>query len=200
MKDQSGTLGTVIATERRQDGNVHLTDVQVDAGAGDTTTAELYQAPGEDSLPMAGDTALLQEAPGSGVKAVVGFDDPNNAGTAEPGERRGYSRQADGTPAAEYHLKANGDVVIRSFVATGTIYIESAGPVIVKSPDVRLGDETASRQVACIGDIIAGSIRATVALPSVQPLLPAPGSTPTPTGGVPFTGQIISGSPRAKAT
>jgi hypothetical protein len=198
MKDQSGTLGTVIATERRQDGDVRLTDVQVDAGAGDTTTAELYQAPGEDSLPMAGDTALLQEAPGSGVKAVVGFDDPNNAGTAEPGERRGYSRQADGTPAAEYHLKANGDVVIRSFVATGKIYLESAGPVIVKSPDVRLGDETASRQVACVGDLVAGSIHALTTSPGT-PIAPAAGS-PTPTLGVPFTAQIISGSPRAKAT
>jgi hypothetical protein len=198
MKDQSGTLATVIATERRQDGNVHLTDVQVDAGAGDITTAELYQAPGEDSLPMAGDTALLQEAAGSGVKAAVGFDDPNNAGTAEPGERRGYSRQADGTPAAEYHLKANGDVFIRSFVATGKIYLESAGPVIVKSPDVRLGDETASRQVACVGDLVAGSIHALTTTPGVA-IAPVAGS-PTPTLGVPFTAQIISGSPRAKAT
>ena len=147
---------------------------------------------------MAGDTALLQEAAGSGAKAVVGFDDPNNAGTAEPGERRGYSRQADGTPAAEYHLKANGDVVIRSFVATGKIYLESAGPVIVKSPDVRLGDETASRQIACVGDLVAGSIHALTTTPGVA-IAPAAGS-PTSTLGVPFTGQIISGSPRAKAT
>src|SRR5688572_5648074 len=114
MKDQSGTLATVVATERKvSETGVHMVDVQVDAGAGDITSAELFQAPGDDSLPMAGDTALLQESAGSGVKAVVGFDDPNNAGTAEPGERRAYSRQADGTPAAEYWLKANGDVVIK---------------------------------------------------------------------------------------
>ena len=198
MKEQSGTLATVVAVERKVDNGVHMTDVEVDAGAGDTTTAELYQAPGEDALPMAGDSALLQEAPGSGVKAVVGFDDPRNAGSAEPGERRGYSRQADGTPAAEYHLKANGDVVIRSFVQTGKIFIESAGPVIVKSPDLRLGDETASRPVACVGDLVAGSIHALSTAPG-NPILPAAGA-PTPTAGVPFTAQIISGSARAKGT
>ncbi len=199
MSDESGTLGTVIAVERKveEDGS-HLVDVQVDAGGGDILDAELYQAPGEDSLPMAGDSALLQEAPGSGAQAVIGFNDPHNVGKAEPGERRGYSRKADGTPAAEYWLKANGDVVIRSFVPTGKIFIESAGPVIVKSPDVRLGDEKASRAIACVGDIVAGSIHALCAAPG-SPLLPAAGA-PTPTGGVSFSAQIISGSPNAKGT
>jgi hypothetical protein len=199
MKDQSGTLGTVIATERRQDGGVHLTDVQVDAGAGDTTTAELYQAPGEDSLPMAGDTALLQEAPGSGVKAVVGFDDPNNAGKALDGEKRIYSRQADKTLAAEIWLKAG---ALHIEIAEGfsfPIFIKTGGPVIIESPDVRLGDETASRPVACVGDIAVGSFHALSTAPG-SPLAPIPGVTPTPTGGIPFTAQIISGSSRAKAT
>ena len=202
MKDQSGTLATVIATERKVDPEtgVHMVDVQVDAGAGDITSAELFQPPGEDSLPMAGDTALLQESAGSGVKAVVGFDDPTNEGQAAAGEKRVYSRQADGTPAVEYWLKANGDAVIKGYVASGQLLIDWPGTVIIKSPDVRLGDENASRQVACVGDIIAGSIHAIVAAPSPQPLLPTPPNTPTPTGGVPFTGQIISGSPRAKAT
>jgi hypothetical protein len=198
MKDQSGTLATVIATERKVEDGVHMVDVQVDAGAGDITSAELFQAPGEDSLPMAGDTALLQESAGSGVKAVVGFDDPVNEGQAAAGEKRIYSRQADGTPAVEYWLKANGDAVIKGHLASGQLLIDWPGTVIIKSPDVRLGDETASRQVACVGDIVAGSIKAAVAA-APGPLLPAAGS-PTPTGGVPFTGQIISGSPRAKAT
>lgn len=198
MKDESGTLATVVASERKvEEDGTHVIDIQVDAGAGDVGPVELYQAPGEDSLPMQGDSALLQEAPGTGLKAAVGFNDPKNAGTAAEGERRGYSRKADGTVAAEYHLKANGDVVIRSFVPTGKIIIESEGPVIVKSPDIRVGDETASRPVACVGDMVAGSIKALSTAPGT-PIAPAAG-TPTPTLGVPFVGQIISGSPNAKA-
>jgi hypothetical protein len=197
MSDDSGTLATVVSTERKvEEDGTHIIDVVVDAGAGDTEAVELYQAPGEDSLPLQGDSALLQEAPGTGLKACVGFNDPKNAGTAAPGERRGYSRKADGSVAAEYHLKANGDVVIRSFVPTGKIIIESEGPVIVKSPDIRVGDATASRPIACVGDIVAGSILAS-SMPGV-PIIPTVGA-PTPSGGVPFTAQIISGSPTAKA-
>lgn len=197
MSDTSGTLATVVSTERKvEEDGTQVIDVHVDVN-GDAEVLELYQAPGEDSLPMPGDSALEQEAPGTGIKAVVGFNDPVNVGTAAPGERRGYSRQADGTPAAEYHLKANGDVVIRTFVATGKIFIQSGGPVIVDSPDIRVGDETASRPIACVGDIVTGSIHALCAAPA-SPLLPATGS-PTPSGGVPFSAQIVSGSPNAKA-
>jgi len=197
MADKSGTLGTVIASERRvADDGTPITDIQVDAGAGDILTAELYQPPGVDSLPLPGDSVLLQEAPGTGGKAAIGFDDPLNPGVAADGEHRGYSRKADGTPAAEYWLKANGDVVIKSFVPTGTIFIESEGPVIVKSPDIRVGDETASRAIACVGDLVAGSIKALCTAPG-NPLAPAAGA-PTASGGVPFVAQIISGSPNAK--
>ncbi len=199
----SGDMAEVVGIERTSkdegDGPVHGVDLQVDLGGGDIETVELFQPPGDDSLPMKGDAVLLHEAPGSGSKAAIGSNDPNNAGTAEEGERRGYSRQSDGSIAAEFWLKANGDVVIKSYVATGRIVLESAGPVIVKSPDIRVGDETASRAIACVGDIVAGSIKAIVAAPSPQPLLPATGA-PTASGGVPFTAQIISGSPNAKGT
>ena len=198
MKEQSGTLATVVASERKVDNGVHMVDVEVDAGAGDTTTAELYQPPGVDSLPMAGDSALLQEAPGSGVKAAVGFDDPINAGKALVGEHRIYSRKADGTLAAEIWLKAGALHLEIAEGVTFPIFIKTGGPVIIDSPDVRLGDETASRQIACVGDLVAGSIHALSTAPG-NPILPAAGA-PTPTAGVPFTAQIISGSARAKAT
>jgi len=196
MSDESGTLATVISTERREEEGVQMVDVIVDAGGGDNVPAELYQPPGEDSLPLPGDGALLQEAPGTGSKAVVGFHDPLNTGTAADGEKRGYSRKADGTPAAEFWLKADGSVHIKSFVPTGTIFIESEGPVIVKSPDVRVGDETASRAIACVGDLVAGSIKALTSTPG-NPILPGAGA-PTASGGVPFVAQIISGSAKAK--
>lgn len=198
MKDKSGTLATVIATERKAEDDVHMVDVQVDAGAGDITSAELFQAPGEDSLPMAGDTALLQESAGSGVKAVVGFDDPVNEGKAANGEKRIYSRTAAGALAADIWLKADGSVHIEIHDLSVPLFLKSPGPVIIDSPDVRLGNESASRQVACVGDIVAGSIHALSTAPG-NLIAPAAGS-PTATFGVPFAAQIISGSPRAKAT
>lgn len=199
MKDESGTLATVISCERKveEDGS-HLVDVHVDSGAGVPEEVELYQPPGEDSLPLPGDSALLQEAPGTGIKAVVGFDDPVNAGKAAEGEKRVYSRTVEGKLAADIWLKNDGSVHIEVHELTAPIYIKSKGPVIIDSPDVRLGSETASRQVACVGDMIAGSFKAIGNLGG--PILPAPPAVPTSTGGVPFTAQIISGSPNTKST
>lgn len=198
MSDTSGTLVTVVSTERKveEDGS-HLVDVLVDDN-GDQYPAELYQAPGEDSLPLPGDSALLQEAPGTGSKAVVGFDDPLNPGKAEDGEKRIYSRTEAGKLAADIWLKKDGSVHIEVHDLTAPIFLKTKGPVIIDSPDVRLGNETASRQVACVGDMVAGSIKALCTAPG-SPLVPAAGA-PTATGGVPFVAQIISGSPNAKAT
>lgn len=195
---EEGTLATVIASERKveEDGS-HLVDVQIDAGGGDPDIAELYQPPGDDSLPLPGDGALLQDAPGTGAKAAVGFHDPVNEGKADEGEKRLYSRTKAGKLAADIWLKNDGSIHIEVFEElTAPIYLKSKGPVIIDSPDVRLGDETASRAVACVGDLVAGSIKALGNLGA--PILPV-GAAPTPTGGVPFTAQIISGSPKAKS-
>lgn len=200
MSDESGTLATVVSSERKvaEDGS-HLTDVHVDAGAGVPDEVELYQPPGDDSLPLPGDGALLQEAPGTGIKAVVGFHDPANAGKAAEGEKRIYSRQNAGKLAADIWLKNDGSIHIEVFEGLAApIYLKSKGPVIIDSPDVRLGDESASRQVACVGDMVAGSIKALSTAPGA-PIAPAAGA-PTATLGVPFVAQIISGSPKAKAT
>lgn len=199
MKAPSGTLARVISSQRKIENGVPVTEVQVDECDGDITTVDLYQPPGEDSLPLPGDNALLQESPGLGVKACVGFHDPVNQGSAGDGEKRVYARQPNGQPAVEYWLKANGDAVIKGYVASGKLLIDWPGTVVIKSPDVRVGDETASRPVACVGDMISGSIRGLCGGPG-SPLVPVPPSAPTPSGGVPFVGQIISGSPRAKAT
>jgi hypothetical protein len=186
-------IGKVLSTERTDSG----VDVKVDMGGGDIVTAEHFAPPGEDSLPMVGDDALVEEADGAGARTVVGYDDPENEGVAAEGERRIYSRQADGTPAVEYWLKANGDAVIKGHVAAGTLLLDWPGVVIVKSPDIRVGDETASRPIACVGDFVAGSFQALCTAPG-SPIVPVPPMIPTASGGVPFVGQIISGYSGAK--
>lgn len=198
MSGDSGTLATVLSSERSvaEDGH-QMVDILVDAGAGDHQAAELYQPPGDDSLPLPGDSALLQEAPGTGSKAVVGFDDPSNEGKALPGERRLYSRTTAGAVAADIWLKGDGSVHIEIHDLEAKVFVKTAGPVIIDSPDIRLGDETASRPIACVGDMVAGSIKALCTAPG-SPIVPAAGA-PTPTGGVPFVAQIISGSSKAKS-
>ncbi|HKY40776.1 MAG TPA: hypothetical protein VJN18_32800 [Polyangiaceae bacterium] len=188
----------MLTTERKvtEDGTP-ITEVQVDAGAGDIEMVELDQPPGVDSLPLPGDSALLQDAPGTGLHAAIGFGDPKNQGKAAEGEHRIYSRTVDGQLVCDVWLKRDGihvEVHNQSFPIT----LKSPGRIVLDSPDVRLGNGEASRQVACVGDMVAGSIKALTTAPG-SPIAPAAGA-PTPTLGVPFVGQIISGSPRAKAT
>lgn len=198
MSDDSGTLATVLSSERTvaEDGD-HLVDILVDSGAGVHEKVEFHQPPGDDSLPLPGDGALLQPAPGTGNQATVGFSDPANQGKAGPGERRIYSRTQAGVLAADIWLKTDGSVHIEVHDLTARVFIKTPGPVIIDSPDIRLGDEEASRPIACVGDLVAGSVKALSTAPG-SPILPAAGA-PTATGGVPFVGQIVSGSPKAKS-
>jgi hypothetical protein len=105
-----------------------------------------------------------------------------------------------------YHIVAKEGATIELFVdgpgavnikATGqaAINLTGEGVVTVNSPDVRLGDSP-GQPIARVGDIVVGSIRGTTV---AGPLLPVPPATPTATGGVPFTGKIVSGKVGVKA-
>lgn len=194
-KEKSGTIGVVIGSERKVDNGVPVTDVQVDLHDGDTTNAELFQQPGDDALPLPGDKALMQEAPGVGVQACVGFNDPGNQGQAGPGERRLYSRTQTGKVAADIWMKGDGSVHIEIHDLTARVFVKTPGPVVIDSPDIRLGNENASRRIACVGDMVIGQVHALCAAPG-SPLAPNP--APVPGAGVPFTAQITSGCSRAK--
>ncbi len=77
-----------------------------------------------------------------------------------------------------------------------SIRVASSGRVSVESPDVRLGPG-AGRPVACVGDMITGSLAAiATGAPSPTPIIVAPSGTP----GVPFVGRIISGSANVRGT
>ncbi len=194
-----GRTGTVVSIERETEGDLEVVNVQCDPGGGATVTAEHFGAPGDDGLPLPGDTASLQEGAGAGVEHAVGYVDPANAGKAEPGERRLYAREADGTPACEIWLKGDGSILIKVLKTGGApIDIESDGVVNVKSPDVRLGSTPGGRQVACVGDVVVGSIHALCAAPG-SPIVPVPPAVPTATAGVGFSGQIVSGVTSVKA-
>lgn len=184
-----GEIGTVKRFER--DGA--NADTVVDTGGVNTRSAEHFEGAGDDSQPLPGDAAALQPGANTGGKQALGYSDPVAGNkVADPGEKRTYSRNpTTGAAVAAVYCKSDGTIMIESLNGA-PIEIRSTGRVTVNSPDVRLGE--GGRQVACVGDFVAGSVRgATLVGAAPVPLLPIPPSAPTPTGGVPFVGQIISG-------
>lgn len=105
-------LNTVVSFVRVEADGIHTSDVQVDPGYGNNTTAPHVSSPGDDSVPLAGDTAAAVEVVGAGARAVVGYIDTKNEPKAQAGERRFYSRNADGDVVAEVWLKNTGEIVI----------------------------------------------------------------------------------------
>lgn len=176
-----GAIGKLLSFFRREEAGALLDEAKVDLGGGHTKTVQHYAPPGYDAQPLAGDFPVLVEADGTGEMAAVGYHDTETERKAGPGETRIYARSGAGVAVAEIWTKDDGTVYVTSLV-TGK-------PVIVKSDDVRLGDEQASRPVACVGDIVM--IGALQAGPFAVVPIPA---------GVPIVGQIISGSVKAKGT
>lgn len=194
-----GRTAQVLNVGRSTEEGIEIVHVQCDPGGGAIVTAELFTGPGDDSLPLPGDSVALQEGTGAGVEQAVGFVDSANHGTAEPGERRSYARDEDGVPVCEISLQKNGRILIKVLKTGGApIDIESDGVINVKSPDVRLGSAPGGRKVACLGDLVVGSIRALSAAPG-SPIVPVPPAVPTATGGVGFAGQIVSAVESVKA-
>ena len=88
--------------------SANVTDVKCDPGGGAISMKEHFSAPGDDSFPLLTDIAVSVPVPGSGKEAVVGYLDPLNEAEAESGEKRIYSREDGGAPAADIWLKNDG--------------------------------------------------------------------------------------------
>jgi hypothetical protein len=119
----SGRLGKVLFAERAttEDG-VPVVRVQVNLGDDsndEVVTVEHMSLPGEDSLPLPGDEVVMEEAEGQGDTTAVAYADSKNAGVAEPGERRQYARDDEGTLVCEVWLKKDGTVALKS-IAPGS--------------------------------------------------------------------------------
>ena len=124
-----GRLATVLAIVRtiRNGGNV--TDIRANIGGNFNVTELHTSSPGDDSQPLPGDYAALLEVVGSGQGLVVGYMDPLNVGTAEPGGKRIYSRDSAGAVKAFVHLKADGSVLMIN--ASGLISLSAGGDATI---------------------------------------------------------------------
>ncbi len=194
-----GAIAAVLAFTKQLVDGVHSAVVKVDLGGKQTRTPQHYSSPGDDSHPLPTDFAALTDVRGGGGLASVGYHDPKNEPQSALGEKRAYARDPNtGAPVAEVWCKNSGEIVLRVLKDGGApIRISSLGPIIVEGPDVRIGDEP-GRPIARVGDLVQGSVKALSTTPG-NPIAPVPPATLTPSGGVTFIGQIISGSNSAKA-
>jgi len=104
-----GLIGTLLDWFRTTDGDAQVTDVKVDLGGNDITTAHHYQPSGMDSQPLPDDYILLVPGPEAGTYVVAGYLDPKNAGVSRPGDVRLYVRNGQGNVAGELHLTNDGE-------------------------------------------------------------------------------------------
>ena len=98
-------IATVIDSTRVSLDGVEYTLVKVDET--DTVQAPHFADAGDDSLPLPGDMAALDESEADELRAT-GYNDPTNAGVALPGEKRMYARDADGVIVGVIYLRASG--------------------------------------------------------------------------------------------
>lgn len=148
-----GLIGQLLQFVRGNVEGAPVADAVIDAGGGDHISAPHYACPGDDSQPLAGDFVATTEGGGSGGASAVGYLDAANAGVAAPGEKRIYSRKADGSVAAVVHLKADGEVLIESVEGAIVIQLSAAGIV-------RIGSAGAAKGVARLGDTVRVTVPA----------------------------------------
>lgn len=190
-----GQQGEVKGFERRTEQGSANDYVKVDTGGGDTDEAQHFNPPGEDSPPIDGDFAMLEEHE-DGTKQVVGYHDTKSEQKSARGEKRFYSRTEQGQKIAEMYM-SHGELLIEVLDPNVPVRFKTSGKWVVESPDVNLGGE-GGRGVVCIGDIGMGAVRALCGAPG-SPIIPIPPATPTPTGGVPIAVQMVSGRVGVKA-
>jgi len=107
-----GRIGEITRIERTDIDGDKVVLLTVDFGGNDVVTAPYMPQPGDDGLPLVGDTALvveLENDPGEymGLAALdVAF-----AGQAGEGERYIRARDADGATVASVYLKSDGAIL-----------------------------------------------------------------------------------------
>lgn len=104
-----------------------VSDTKVDPGGGALREAQHFAPLGDDAHPLAGDYAVAVAVQGSRL-VVVGYVDPKNAQSAQPGERRIYARDASGAEVCSVWLKSDGSIVAQN--ANGVLTLEAGGDVV----------------------------------------------------------------------
>lgn len=171
-------IGTVESYEQTEDGG----EVVVDLGGGERRTAEHFAPAGDDSPPLPGDAAAVEDSSGQGRLQVTGYDD-DTPKMSLSGERRFYGRDANGNVVNEMHLRRDGTIYAEN--ANASITISPGGVMTSKAKIIVLdGDEVrlrkGGRPVATVGSAVSVSVNPVVDLT---------------TGKYIGAGQVVSGDP-----
>lgn len=135
-----GLISKLLSFTRVNRHDSNLSDVKVDPGGGPYVTAEHFAPAGDDSHPLPTDYPLIIRVQKTGKYAAIGYIDPNNAQTAEPGGKRIYGRDPEGNQVNELWLKNDGDILADNdaayieIKADGTITADNDSGSIVITP------------------------------------------------------------------
>ena len=158
-----GRLSIVQQTARAVLRGANVLNAIVNPGGGANRSARVGNSPGEDSVPLPGDTAIevdLEQIRGS---AAVGFVDTKNAGVAGAGEVRRYARNAAGSPVAVFWLKADGTIVVMNFA--GSIVMAPSGSVVINGVTIDPnGNIDAPGDMSAGGEVSAPTVAADTSL------------------------------------
>lgn len=146
-------------------------EVTVDIGGGDLSTALVAAAPGDLSYPRVGDLAVLEEGDEPGVYLATGFVDQTvQSLVAASGEVYRFGRDSDGAPSCHVHLKANGDVEVKS--------LKSGGKIILNGVEIdQDGNMTAPGEVTAMSANAGTAVKLSTHL---HPTSMGPTDKPTP--------------------
>jgi hypothetical protein len=123
-----GLISKVLSYTRIADRfGAKVSDVKHDPGGGANETGEHFQAANQDAVPLPGDYLLTVSVQRTGGQVVIGFIDPNQEQTAQPGEYRAYARDGDGAQVVQLHLKKDGTAVLNN--AEATVEMKPSGEV-----------------------------------------------------------------------
>lgn len=128
-----GLIAKILSTARVVKNKAKATDVKHNPGGGANLTSELFQPPGFDGMPLAGDYTATVSVQRSGGEAVVGTLDPKAEQLAGPGESRIYSRNSDGEEVAQVHVKADSSIV--SSNSKGSTLLAADGSQTLTTPN-----------------------------------------------------------------
>ena len=147
-----GRIASVVEFLKNKIGDITVAEIKGDLGKEDIFTGSLFQGAGCDSAPLAGDFMITHGIPETGGSSVVGFIDPKNEPKAEGGEKRIYSRKEDGSLAAEFHLKKDGSVDLKT--EKSTIEIGSDGAISISNEGaINLSNGSGNIEIASDGAI-----------------------------------------------
>lgn len=146
-----GLIGQILSFLHITKNDANVSEITVDLGGGDTEASEFYTGVGDDSQPLTGDYLFTINQHGGKKSIAVAYLDPKLSPVAEPGDKRIYSRSADGSVVASVWLKNTGEMVFENEKAT--ITLEADGEMILTN-----GSATATLKTSGVVDVNGATI------------------------------------------